>query len=101
MWDGGDFSFSDISVATNAEILTEGRGLLSTIGINVAGYSISNMTKGSAPTTEGAVVTSLRTITGFGTTKALGATVGSNIATGVGAVVTEATTSKTNETLDN
>ncbi|WP_288888991.1 hypothetical protein [uncultured Citrobacter sp.] len=42
----------------------------------------------------------LGTMTGFGTTKGLGTTVGNNIATGVGAVVTEATTSRANEKLN-
>lgn len=81
-------------------ILTEGRGLVATTGVNVAGYSISNVIKGTAQTVEGVVSTVLGTITGFGTTKGLGTTVGNNIATGVGAVVTEATTSRANEKLN-
>ncbi|ECG3412371.1 hypothetical protein EW462_08050 [Salmonella enterica subsp. enterica serovar Tchad] len=100
IWNGGDFSFSDTYVATNVGILTEGRGLVATTGINVAGYSISNLIKGTAQTVEGVVSTILGTMTGFGTTKGLGTTVGNNIATGVGAVVTEATTSRANEKLN-
>ncbi len=93
---GGDFSFSDVYVATNAGILTEGRSLVATIGINVAGYSASNLLKGTTQTNEGVASTVIGTIAGFGTMKGLGS---SNAATGVGAVVTEVTTSKTNEKL--
>jgi RHS repeat-associated protein len=100
IWNGGDFSFSDTYVATNVGVLTEGRGLLATTGINVAGYSISNIIKGTAQTVEGVASTVFGTITGFGTTKGLGTAVGSNISTGVGAVVTEVTTSQTNERLN-
>ncbi len=100
IWNGGDFSFSDTYVATNAGVLTEGRGLLATTGINVAGYSISNIIKGTAQTVDGVVSTVFGTITGFGTAKRLGTAVGSNISTGVGAIVTEVTTSQTSETLN-
>ncbi|HDR2864894.1 TPA: RHS repeat-associated core domain-containing protein, partial [Enterobacter asburiae] len=68
IWNGGDFSFSDTYVATNVGILTEGRGLVAATGINVAGYSISNLIKGTAQTVEGVVSTVLGTMTGFGTT---------------------------------
>ena len=51
------------------------------------------MIKGIAQKVEGVVSTVLETITGFGTT------IGNNIATGVGAVVTEATPGRANEKL--
>ncbi|UGS42592.1 hypothetical protein G163CM_33330 [Pseudocitrobacter corydidari] len=73
IFNGGDFSFSDVYVATNAGILTEGRSLMATIGINVAGYSASNLLKGTTQTNEGVVSTIIGTITGFGTMKGAGA----------------------------
>ncbi|HAE2269532.1 TPA_asm: hypothetical protein GND82_004167 [Salmonella enterica subsp. salamae serovar 60:g,m,t:z6] len=100
IWNRSDFSFSDTYVATNVGILTEGQGLITTIGINVAGYSISNILKGTAQTIEGVISTVFGTITGFGTAKVLGNAVGNNISTGVAAVATEVTTSKTNEKLN-
>ncbi|RXO30049.1 hypothetical protein D0525_24360 [Salmonella enterica] len=96
----GDFSFSDVYVATNVGILTEGRGLLATIGINVAGYSVGNMIKGTTQTVKGVASTVVGTITGFFTAKGLGSVVGGNTATGIGAITTEVTTSKANEMIN-
>lgn len=97
---GGDFSFSDAYVATNVGVLTEGRGVVATVGINVAGYSVSNIIKGTAQTVNGVISTVIGSIAGFGTTKGLG-TVADNItSTGTGAFVTEVTTSEVNKTLN-
>ncbi len=100
IWNGGDFSFSDTYVATNVGILTEGRGLLATTGINVAGYSISNIIKGTAQTFEGVVSTVFGSLIGFGAGKGVGTVSNGTVMTGVGAVVTEVTTSKANEKLN-
>ncbi|EOX8450705.1 RHS repeat-associated core domain-containing protein, partial [Salmonella enterica subsp. houtenae] len=100
IWNGGDFSFSDVYVATNVGILTEGRSLVATTGINVAGYSISNVIKGTTQTVEGVVSTVFGSIVGFGTGKGVGTAASGPVATGIGAVVTEVSTSKANETLN-
>lgn len=47
IWNDGDCSFSDTYIATEVGILTEGRGLIATTGRNIAGYSISDMIKGT------------------------------------------------------
>lgn len=99
IWNGGDFSFSDLYVATNVGILTEGRGLIATTGINVAGYSISSMIKGTAQTAKGVVSTILGSIFGYGTGKSIGTVANGTVATAGGAVATEVTTSEANHRL--
>lgn len=81
-------------------ILTEGRSLVATTGINVAGYSISNVIKGTTQTVEGVVSTVFGSIVGFGTGKGVGTAASGPVATGIGAVVTEVSISKANETLN-
>ncbi len=100
IWNGGDFSFSDTYVATNAGVLTEGRGPLATTGINVAGYSISNIIKETAQTVEGVASTVFGSLIGFGVGKGVGTVANGTVTTGVGAVVTEVATSKANEKLN-
>ncbi|KFD21188.1 core protein, partial [Yokenella regensburgei ATCC 49455] len=100
VWNGGDFSFSDTYIATNVGILTEGRGLIATTGINVAGYSISNMIKGTAQTAKGVASTILGSIFGYGTGKGIGSLVSGTAATAGGTVATEVTTSAANHMLD-
>ncbi len=96
---GGDFSFSDSYVATNVGVLTEGRGVVATVGINVAGYSVSNIIKGTAQTVNGVISTVIGSINGLGVMKGLKPIVGNNASTMVGAVATEVTMSELNENL--
>ncbi len=100
IWNGGNFSFSDVYMATNAGILTEGRGLLATIGINFVGYSISNMIKGATQTKEGAVATVFGSVIGFGAGKVVGTVANGTTTTATGAVITEMATSTANENLN-
>ena len=96
---GGNFSFSDAYVATNVEVLTEGRGVVATVGINVAGYSVSNIIKGTAQTVNGVISIVIGALAGFGTVEGVSTVSNAPFATGAGAISTELITSEMNEKL--
>jgi len=70
------------------------------VGINVAGYSVSNIIKGTAQTVNGVISTVIGSIAGFGTTKGLGRVTDNATSTLAGALTTEVTTSEANKNLN-